>query len=41
MPVFASLSGENTAQAVSDRVDQLIGVKRLAFKFVLVAQGFA
>lgn len=39
MPVFARLSGENTAQAISDRLDGLIGVRRLAFKFVLVAQG--
>lgn len=41
MPVLARLSGENTAQAVSDRIDQWIGVRRSAFKFVLVAQGFA
>lgn len=39
MPVFARLSGENTAQAISDRLDRVIGVRRLAFKFVLVAQG--
>lgn len=41
MPVLARLLGENTAQAASDRIDQLIGVRRSAFKFVLVAQGFA
>lgn len=41
MPVFARLLGENTAQVASDRIDQLIGVRRTAFKFVLVAQGFA
>ena len=41
MPVLARLVGENAAQAASDRVDQLVGVKRSAFKFVLVAQGFA
>jgi ubiquinone/menaquinone biosynthesis C-methylase UbiE len=41
MPVFARLLGENTAHAASDRIDQLVGVKRSAFKFVLVAQGCA
>ena len=41
MPVLARLLGENTAQAASDRIDQLIGVRRSAFKFVLVAQRFA
>jgi ubiquinone/menaquinone biosynthesis C-methylase UbiE len=41
MPVVARLLGENTAQAVSDRIDRLIGVRRSAFKFVLVAQGLA
>jgi hypothetical protein len=41
MPVLARLLGENAAQAASDRVDQLVGVRRSAFKFVLVAQGFA
>jgi len=40
MPVLARLLGDGMAQAASDRVDQLIGVKRSAFKFVLVAQGF-
>ena len=38
MPVLARLFGENTAAAGSDRIDKLIGVKRYAFKFVLVAQ---
>lgn len=41
MPVVAGLSGENTAQSVSDRIDRWMGVRRSAFKFVLVAQGFA
>ena len=41
MPVVALLLGENAAQASSDRIDQLVGVKRSAFKFVLVAQGLA
>jgi ubiquinone/menaquinone biosynthesis C-methylase UbiE len=41
MPGVASLFGENTARAVSDRIDQLVGVRRSAFKFVVVAQGFA
>jgi ubiquinone/menaquinone biosynthesis C-methylase UbiE len=41
MPVLARLLGESTAQAASDRIDQLISVRRSAFKFVLVAQGFA
>ena len=41
MPVVARLSGENTAQSVSDRIDRWMGVRRSAFKFVLVAQGFA
>ena len=41
MPVLARLLGENAAQAASDRVDQLISVRSSAFKFVLVAQGFA
>jgi ubiquinone/menaquinone biosynthesis C-methylase UbiE len=38
MPVIALLLGENAAQATSDRIDQWIGVRRSAFKFVLVAQ---
>jgi ubiquinone/menaquinone biosynthesis C-methylase UbiE len=41
MPIVARLFGENTAQATSDRIDQLVGVRRSAFKFVIVAQGFA
>lgn len=41
MPIVARLSGENVAQALSDRVDRLLDVKRLAFKFVLVAQRLA
>lgn len=41
MPVVARLLGEDTAQAASDRIDQLLGVRRSAFKFVLVAQGYA
>jgi ubiquinone/menaquinone biosynthesis C-methylase UbiE len=39
MPVVARFFGGNCAQAASDRIDQLVGVKRSAFKFVLVAQG--
>lgn len=39
MPVVARLSGGDTAQSISDKIDRLIGVKRLAFKFVLIAQG--
>jgi ubiquinone/menaquinone biosynthesis C-methylase UbiE len=39
MPAIASLFGEAKAQVVSDRLDELIGAKRSAFKFVLVAQG--
>lgn len=41
MPGISRLFGENTARAVSDRIDQLVGVRHSAFKFVLVAQGFA
>lgn len=41
MPVVARLFGENTACIASDRIDQLVGVRRSAFKFVVVAQGFA
>lgn len=41
MPVVARFFGENTAQATSDHIDQLVGTKRSAFKFVIVAQGFA
>jgi ubiquinone/menaquinone biosynthesis C-methylase UbiE len=40
MPVVARLLDENSAQVASDRIDQLLGVRRSAFKFVLVAQGF-
>jgi len=39
MPVLSHFLGENSAQAASDRIDQLVGVRRSAFKFVLVAQG--
>jgi ubiquinone/menaquinone biosynthesis C-methylase UbiE len=39
MPMIACLFGKDVAQAASDRFDQLIGVRRSAFKFVLVAQG--
>lgn len=41
MPLVARLFGNNIAQAASDRIDRLVGVRRSAFKFVLVAQGFA
>jgi ubiquinone/menaquinone biosynthesis C-methylase UbiE len=41
MPGVARLFGENAAQAASDRIDQLVSVRRSAFKFVIVAQGFA
>jgi ubiquinone/menaquinone biosynthesis C-methylase UbiE len=41
MPVVARLLDENTAKVASDRIDQLLGVRRTAFKFVMVAQGFA
>ena len=41
MPILARFFGKNTAQAVSDRIDHLFGVRRSAFKFVIVAQGFA
>lgn len=37
MAIFARLFGKDVAQAASDRIDQLIGVRRSAF--VLVAQG--
>jgi ubiquinone/menaquinone biosynthesis C-methylase UbiE len=39
MPVIARLVGADQAQVVSDRLDELIGTQRSAFKFVLVAQG--
>ena len=41
MPGIARLFGENNARAASGRIDQLVGVRRSAFKFVFVAQGFA
>jgi ubiquinone/menaquinone biosynthesis C-methylase UbiE len=41
MPGIARLFGEITARTASDRIDQLVGVRRSAFKFVIVAQGFA
>lgn len=40
MPVVARFTGENVAQAMSDRVDTLVGARRSAFKFVLAARGF-
>lgn len=40
VPLLARLSSEKTAQELSDRIDKLIRVRRSAFKFVLVAQGF-
>lgn len=39
MPALARLCGPKWAQILSDRIDQLIDVKRSAFKFVLVAKG--
>ncbi len=39
MPVIARLAGEGRAQLISDRLDRFVGVKRSAFKFVLIAQG--
>ncbi len=39
MPGIAHLFGENAARVASDRIDQLVGVRRSAFKFVVVAQG--
>lgn len=41
MPVVAHFFGQNTAQSVSDKIDRWMSVRRSAFKFVLVAQGFA
>lgn len=41
MPFFSLLLGDNTAKRLSERFDQTISVRRAAFKFVLVAQGFA
>lgn len=40
MPGLACLLGDNAAKAVSDWCDKIIGIRCLAFKFVLVAQGF-
>jgi ubiquinone/menaquinone biosynthesis C-methylase UbiE len=39
MPMVARIVGENTAQSFSDYVDKWVGVRRSAFKFVLVYQG--
>lgn len=39
MPVIALIGGEKRAQAISDYFDRMIGVRRSAFKFVLVAKG--
>lgn len=39
MPAVARLCGSERAQAVSDYCDQVINVKRSAFKFVLIANG--
>ncbi len=41
MPGIACLFGVNAARVASDKIDNLVGVRRLAFKFVVVAQGFA
>lgn len=41
MPGIARLLGENAARSLSDRIDEMVGVRRSAFKFVVVAQGFA
>jgi SAM-dependent methyltransferase len=38
MPLMTRITGENTARAVSDRFDRFVGVRRAAFKFVLVAR---
>lgn len=40
MSLVALLCGQNNAKTASDRIDQMIGVRRSAFKFVLVAKGF-
>ncbi|MHB9111375.1 MAG: class I SAM-dependent methyltransferase [Thermoleophilia bacterium] len=40
MPTVAWLCGQKRALAASDLFDRLIGVKRSAFKFVLVARGY-
>jgi ubiquinone/menaquinone biosynthesis C-methylase UbiE len=39
MPVLARIVGQNPAANISDAVDRLVKVRRIAFKFVLVAQG--
>ncbi len=39
MPLLRRVLGRTRAGRVSDAVDQVINVKRSAFKFVLVAQG--
>lgn len=41
MPILSRFSGENSAQAISDRLDRWIGVQHSGFKFVLVAQGLS
>jgi ubiquinone/menaquinone biosynthesis C-methylase UbiE len=40
MPVISRFLGENIAEVASNWFDYWIGVKRSAFKFVLVAKGF-
>lgn len=39
MPLLRRVVGSTRARRISDAVDQLVNVKRSAFKFVLVAQG--
>jgi ubiquinone/menaquinone biosynthesis C-methylase UbiE len=39
MPVVARVAGAERAARLSDAVDSMIGARRSAFKFVLVAQG--
>lgn len=39
MPFLACFAGDKLAKVASDRIDKLVGVKRSAFKFVLIAQG--
>ncbi len=39
MPVVARITGQERAASLSDACDRLLRTKRLAFKFVLVAQG--
>ena len=41
MPAIARLFGQITARSASDQIDKMVGVRRSAFKFVVVAQGFA